>query len=231
VKTYNELAPFQELLHEDLIALLQVLWDLVLKGNDHQGRRLEYTMALVKHILANFPKKRVYRQDVLITTPSTDKIDIFDVLFNFIELFLSSYELEQDIVTHLKLVRALFFYQAKRVKDREERTPAIICAFKVLITRTVEIAAAPNGLLAVNTQIDSTDPDSIYDRLKRQPYEYLKAITHINESAVYESTSRREQYSLINRWVNEHKSIQVPPGSQHLLYTTESVPRVSITKL
>lgn len=222
IRSYSELDVMREVINEDLVAFLDVLWDLLVQGCDTKGRRLEYVKAIVLHIFRSFPKKRIYRANILVTTP--EKMDCYDVLFNFISIFMESFVFNEEIQRFVKLSHTLFFYQSRKLKDREQREPVILAIFKVLLQRYVD-----NTRLHENVTTE-TRQKTIYDKLLENPYEYLNAITPINSSLVDTVRAEYTNAKMLDRWVHEQKAIKVNV-SEDMLYTQGASPKVAIIKI
>jgi len=223
IKTYHELDSMRDVLNEDVMALLDIMWDKLLKGVDSHNQRLECLIVITKHIMNEFPKRRIYRLDALMNIESHQRIDAYDVLFNFIFTFVNNFNIGDEVERFLKICRTLFYFNSRRVKDKQSREEAIFVSLKVLLYREVEY---DNSI--VSDQIETSEKLTIYEKLKRNPHEYLKAITHLNveliNSVKYETTSRSYY---IDRWISEEKSVNVGDG-----YIDDDVrSRVSILKI
>jgi len=223
IKTYHELDSMRDVLNEDVMALLDIMWDKLLKGVDSHNQRLECLIVITKHIMNEFPKRRIYRLDALMNIESHQRIDAYDVLFNFIFTFVNNFNIGDEVERFLKICRTLFYVNSRRVKDKQSREEAIFVSLKVLLYREVEY---DNSI--VSDQIETSEKLTIYEKQKRKPHEYLKAITHLNveliNSVKYETTSRS---SYIDRWISEEKSVNVGDG-----YIDDDVrSRVSILKI
>ena len=217
VKSYAQLDSMREVLNEDVMALLDILWDKCLKGNDTHHRRLECVIEIIRHILTAFPKRKIYRTDVLLTMGSGEKIDAYDVLFNFITVFCENFELGHHVEKFLKMARSLFYYQARRVKDKETREEVIYVAFQVILQRDVTYIA-PHEESPVKLQ------ETIYEKLKKNPYEYLKAITHVNSNLI--ECVRSEFDTTMARWAREQKMIHVESFGDHMAPSPVSIIKI-----
>jgi len=180
IHNYSELDEMRDILCEDLVALLDVLWESLV-----YSKGIEIVNAIVNHIYRSFPKKIVYKADVLI--PTSQKMDVYDVLFNFVFTFVNAYESYDHLQKHIKIAHTLFYYQGKRLKDRVIREPLISNVFAMLVNKEVPVQQAKTT--------------TIQQRLRTNPHEYLNAIIPINETLIEEVRSVSPVHNVIEKAV------------------------------
>mgnify|MGYP006278032439 CR=1 FL=1 len=128
-KAYAGLEDLREMLNPSLYALIELLWDQLVKGGK---KRVEVVMQIMKRVLRDFHKKDLIDKHVLVE----DKFDVYDLMWTILIRFLESWSLEEEIVKYVKISRTLFYFGARQ-KDRKERENLLLTTLGVLVLREV----------------------------------------------------------------------------------------------
>ena len=209
-----ELNAYRDVVDETVMGLLDVLWDLLIKGG---SKSTDTCIAICKHLLEKVCKKSLYKKGVLL---SQEKLDSFDLLMNFITHFIECFHFDEPIKKYLKLCKELFYYKC-RVKDRRWRVNIIYYSVYVLSRRSLGTSR--------DHEYDDVDGGGVLQRMKKKnSYEYLKAITRLNTNLINEVRSQKNN---VNAPIYYAKSIDVS-GFDNVSYlnTLDRKPTVIVSK-
>jgi len=210
-RNVGELDDLREVLNEDIIGLFDILWDMMIKGTSSSGLRACSCVAIVKHIIEKVPSKELYKKDLLITK---EKLDAYDLIINFLSLFLECFQVDDAIAKYLKLCRELFLYKC-RLRDRPWRANFIYCSVYVLSRRM---------LTYIPTEYQQED---IVDQLKKKSYAYLNVITRVDAHLIDEVRSTKTN---LKAPIYYSKAINIMDGGCAFLNTVERKPSVVVNK-
>ena len=204
-----ELHSYRDIVDETIVNLLDILWDLFIQG----GSKSSYlALGITKYILEKVSKKQLYKRGVLL---SQEKLDVYDLMMNFISHFMECFQFEDPIKKYVKLCKELFYYKC-RMKDRPWRVRIIYACVYVLSKRTLN-------------HLDDHETEDVVHRMKKKSsYEYLKVITRINTNLINEVRSQKQN---ANAPIYYAKSIDVS-GFDHVSYlnTCDRRPTVVVNK-
>jgi hypothetical protein len=173
--TFSQLDEFRQIFVDDVVNCLDILWEIITKGWTQQ--RYEASIAICCHI-KNIPKNLLYKKDVLIHT----KLDYYDILFNFIMLFLDSYNFDESVKKYIKLCHTLFYYQC-RTKDRILREPILYGCILALLKRNVLYERLHD------TEIEDANT---FEKLRKNPWAYLNALTMLDNELIEKVKSEKQ---------------------------------------
>jgi len=202
----SELDSYRDVIEENIIGLLDVLWDALIKGGS-KGHNL--AMKIPRFILEKVSKKDLYKKGVLL---SQEKIDSYDLLMNFVTHFVESFHFDEGVKKYITICKELFYFKC-RIKDRPWRAHIIYGCFHVLSKR---------GLTVYETR--ETDANEM--SLKKNSFQYLKAITRVDTNLINEVRSHKHN---LNAPIYYSKAITVDHGGGYL-NTFDRRPSVIVNK-
>ena len=170
--SFSHLDEFRQIFNEDLVNCLDILWEIITKGWGHQ--RFDACLAICLFI-KSIPKKSIFKKDILITgSNGLNKLDYYDILFNFVMAMLNAYSFYENVIKHIKICRTLFYYQC-RAKDKHLREPLLYVCLRALLKRSVD-----NERLSE----PSEERENTLEALQKSPWGYLNALTTVNNELI-----------------------------------------------